>query len=244
MKPIAVIYNDFPEKFGLPRQSGMAPDLVSRIVMEKPYRVAEAFRGIETVSHLWLLWEFEPLGNKAAVAGEETGATDDSDEPFTPTVRPPKLGGNTRMGVFATRSPNRPNRIGLSAVKLISIEMTEDEGPVLYVAGGDMKSGTKILDIKPYIPFADSIPEATSTLYGRHEEDRLQVEVAEDLSEDIAKAWAKMSDSRKKALFEILQEDPRPGYQEDESRVYRMSYAELTVAFTVKDGVLSIIELS
>ena len=153
IRPIAHIHNDFPEKFGLPRQSGMAPHLISEIVMEEGYRQPDAFRGIENFTHLWLIWEFDPMG--AASSGEEGR--------WSATVRPPKLGGNERVGVFATRSPNRPNRLGMTVVKLISYEVT-DRGPVLKVAGADLKSGTAIYDIKPYVPFADCVSEASESL--------------------------------------------------------------------------------
>ena len=148
MKPIAHIYNDFPTKFGLPRQSGMSENLISRIIMEKEYRNPDAFRGIEEFEYLWLIWLFEPMGKRE----------------WSPTVRPPKLGGNKRMGVFATRSPNRPNPIGLTRVRLISLEQTAADGPVLTVAGADLMSGTEILDIKPYLPFADSVSDAATGL--------------------------------------------------------------------------------
>ena len=159
--PVAKIYNDFPTKFGLPRQSGMSEHLVSKIVMEKQYQNFEAFRGIEEFEYLWLLWEFEPMGKRE----------------WSPTVRPPKLGGNIRKGVFATRSPNRPNPIGLTKVRLLSVEQSETDGPVLYVAGADLMSGTAIFDIKPYLPFADSAPDAAAGDYGPENQTILSVEI-------------------------------------------------------------------
>ena len=156
LTPIAHIENDFPTKFGLPRQSGMAEHLTSAIVMEPPFRVPEAFRGIEDFEYLWLIWLFEPMGKRE----------------WSPTVRPPKLGGNKRMGVFATRSPNRPNPIGLTRVRLLALEHTADKGVVLTVSGADLMNGTAILDIKPYLPFADSVPDAMTGAYGPSQQPR------------------------------------------------------------------------
>ena len=166
MKVIARMRSDFPTKFGLPRQSGMAEHLISRIVMEEGFRNPEAFRGIGDFEYLWLLWLFEPMGRRE----------------WSPTVRPPKLGGNKRVGVFATRSPNRPNPIGLTRVKLISLEQTDALGPVLTVSGADLMSGTAILDIKPYLPFADSVPCAASGGYGERAEQRLNVEIPPEVA--------------------------------------------------------------
>ena len=226
IRPIAHIHNDFPEKFGLPRQSGMAPHLISEIVMEEGYRQPDAFRGIENFTHLWLIWEFDPMG--AASSGEEGR--------WSATVRPPKLGGNERVGVFATRSPNRPNRLGMTVVKLISYEVT-DKGPVLKVAGADLKSGTAIYDIKPYVPFADCVPEASESLmrdvYGKV----MKVSFPADLP-------AEISEERLEALKEILEYDPRPGYQDDPERIYAFDYGEYTVRFKAYDKQITVLDIT
>ena len=225
IRPIAHIHNDFPEKFGLPRQSGMAPHLISEIVMEEGYRQPDAFRGIENFTHLWLIWEFDPMG--AASSGE--------DGRWSATVRPPKLGGNERVGVFATRSPNRPNRLGMTVVKLISYEVT-DRGPVLKVAGADLKSGTAIYDIKPYVPFADCMPEASESLmkdaYGKVMKVSLPADLPAEISED-----------RLEALKEILEYDPRPGYQDDPERIYAFDYGEFTVRFKAYGKEITVLDI-
>ena len=227
IRPIAHIYNDFPEKFGVPRQSGMAPHLISEIVMEEGYRQPDAFRGIEKFSHLWLIWEFDIMG--AASSGEEGR--------WSATVRPPRLGGNERVGVFATRSPNRPNRLGMTVVKLISCDMTDERGPVRKVSGADMKSGTAIYDIKPYIPYADSVPEASESLIkGAHSK---TVEVA--MPEHIP---AQISNERLTALREILEYDPRPGYQNDPDRIYAFDYGEFTVRFRADDKQITVLDIT
>ena len=210
LAPIAHIYNDFPTKFGLPRQSGMSEHLLSRIVMEPGYRNPEAFRGIEEFEYLWLIWLFEPMGKRS----------------WSPTVRPPKLGGNKRMGVFATRSPNRPNPLGLTRVRLLSLDQTA-EGPVLTVAGADLMSGTEILDIKPYLPFADSAPEAASGAYGPSHQTLLDAEIPEHVA-------ALFGEDRLAALREALSYDPRPGYQDDGEREYGFLYAGYDVRFKVR----------
>ena len=225
IRPIAHIHNDFPEKFGLPRQSGMAPHLISEIVMEEGYRQPDAFRGIENFTHLWLIWEFDPMG--AASSGE--------DGRWSATVRPPKLGGNERVGVFATRSPNRPNRLGMTVVKLISYEVT-DKGPVLKVAGADLKSGTAIYDIKPYVPFADCVPEASESLmkdaYGKVMKVSLPADLPAEISED-----------RLEALKEILEYDPRPGYQDDPERIYAFDYGGFTVRFKAYGKEITVLDI-
>ena len=213
IEPIAHIYNAFPEKFGLPRQSGMAEHLLSEIVMEEKYRVMDAFRGIQEFSHLWLLWEFDPLTDSQA---------------FSPTVRPPKLGGNERVGVFATRSPNRPNRIGMTLVKLIDLKEEEGKGPVLTVAGADIRSGTAIFDIKPYVEYADHPENALSGFADRFSEVRTAVVFECEWPSDVT------PDDRL-ALEEVLSLDPRPGYQHDDKRVYQMAYRDHQVGF-VSDG--------
>lgn len=212
MQPIAHIYNDFPTKFGLPRQSGMSEHLLSRIVMEEKYRAAEAFRGLEAFDYLWLIWVFEPMGKRE----------------WSPTVRPPKLGGNKRVGVFATRSPNRPNPIGLTRVRLVRTEQTV-EGTVLTVAGADLMSGTAILDIKPYLPYADSVPDAAAGGCSPAARQLLTVEIPPHVA-------ALFDEVQLLALREVLAHDPRPGYQADESRVYGFAYGGYDVRFQVKDG--------
>ena len=216
MKIIARLRNDFPDKFGLPRQSGLAESLLSTVVMEKEYAVPEAFRGIERYDRLWLLWLFD---------GPEEDA-------FSPTVRPPRLGGNERMGVFATRSPNRPNRIGMTCVKLVSVTVTED-GPVLVVAGADMRDGTAIVDIKPYVAYADSYPEAAGG-FSSPETGKLEVTVTCPYPPE----W---SEAQRQTLTEVLSQDPRPAYQHDPDRVYRMRYAGYDVAFRTDEKTLTVL---
>ena len=217
-EPVARIYNDFPTKFGLPRQSGMSEHLLSRVVMEEPFRSREAFRGIEEFEYLWLIWVFEAMGKRE----------------WSPTVRPPKLGGNKRMGVFATRSPNRPNPIGLTRVRLVSIDESGADSPALIVAGADLMSGTAILDIKPYLPFADSVPNASNGIYGEREP--LNVELPESFN-------ALFSEQQLCALKEVLAHDPRPGYQNDPERVYGFSYAGYDVRFRVAENTLTVTEI-
>ena len=226
IRPIAHIYNDLPGKFGLPRQSGMAEHLVSEIVMEKGYRQPDAVRGIENFTHLWLIWEFDPMG--AAADGEEGR--------WSATVRPPKLGGNERVGVFATRSPNRPNRLGMTVVKLLSYEMTEDRGPVLRVAGADIRSGTAIYDIKPYVPFADCVSDATESLMRDAYAKSMEVYMPEDIPGQISK-------EKLTALKEILEYDPRPGYQDDPDRIYAFDYGEYTVRFRAEGNKLFVTDI-
>ena len=211
-RPIAYIHNDFPTKFGLPRQSGMSEHLISRIVMEEDYRNPEAFRGIEAFEYLWLIWAFEPMGKRE----------------WSPTVRPPKLGGNKRMGVFATRSPNRPNPIGLTRVRLVSVDLNTPNGPVLTVAGADLMDGTLILDIKPYLPYADSAPDAAAGDYGPAHQEILDVVIPEAVA-------ALYTKEQLAALKEALSYDPRPGYQSDPDRVYGFSYGKYDIRFRV-DG--------
>ena len=220
MKIIARIYTDFREKFGIPRQSGLAKDTVGRIVFEPEYRVPEALRGIEEYSHLWLIWNFSEAER----------------EGWSPTVRPPRLGGNKRMGVFATRSPFRPNAIGLSSVRLLSVENTA-EGKVLVVAGADILDGTPIYDIKPYLAFTDSHPDAVCGFADEVRDYSLEVVIPEELKSGL-------SDEYIKALVSILSGDPRPQYKEDGDRVYGMIYGRYEVKFTVADGVLRVVEIS
>lgn len=216
MEPIAHIRSDFPEKFGIPRQSGLVPETVARVVFLPEYREEEAFRGIEGFSHLWLLWIF----------------SENKRQHWRPTVRPPRLGGNTRLGVFATRSPYRPNPIGLSCVRLLRLEHTE-EGPVLVVSGADLMDGTPILDVKPYLPYADAVPDARGGFTDEQEKKRLEVIFPQALSEGL-------EEEKKKALMGVLAQDPRPSYQSDENRVYGVSFAKYNIKFTVKGDELTV----
>ena len=218
-EPIAHLYNDFPTKFGLPRQSGMSEHLLSRVVMETKYRSREAFRGIEDFEYLWLIWVFDAMGKRE----------------WSPTVRPPKLGGNKRMGVFATRSPNRPNPIGLTRVKLVSVEESGADAPALIVAGADLMNGTAVLDIKPYLPFADSVPDASNGIYGEREP--LTVSLP-------GKYNALFSEQQLQTLREALAHDPRPGYQNDPERIYGFSYAGYDVRFRVAENTLTVTEMT
>lgn len=217
MKIIARIHNAYDEKFGVPRQSGLAEEVVSTIVFEEPFRAAEALRGIEEFSHLWLIWAFDRTER----------------ENWSPTVRPPRLGGNKRVGVFATRSPFRPNAIGLSCVKLTGTEKTA-EGIVLKVAGADLVNGTPIYDIKPYLPYTDCKPDATGGFTDYTEKRTVEVRFSEE-------AEKKLSSGEKSALESVLKEDPRPAYQNDEDREYAFSFGGKQVRFRVKDGVLTVI---
>ena len=213
LRVIAHIENDYKEKFGIPRQSGLVESLVSRIVFEPEYRNPEAFRGIEGYSHLWLLWYFSEA---------------DRGNDWSPTVRPPRLGGNTRVGVFATRSPYRPNPVGLSSVKLERLEVDPKLGPVLYVSGADLLDGTPIFDVKPYLAYVDSHPEAVDGFALNQKEGTLTVEIPQE--------WMKIIPQEKQAgLREVLAQDPRPQYQKNPERVYKMRFAELEVWFQV-DG--------
>ena len=212
MKIIAKIQSDFKEKFGIPRQSGIADELGAKIVFEPEYRVPEALRGIEGYSHLWLIWQFSEA------------VRDD----WSPTVRPPRLGGNKRMGVFATRSPYRPNPIGLSSVKLVGVEHTKDEGDVLVVSGADLLDGTPIYDIKPYLPFTDSHPDAVAGFSEPVREYALKVNFCKEL-------LSKIDVSRQNALIKILEHDPRPSYQNDPEREYGMKFSDYEIFFKV-DG--------
>ena len=220
MKNIAHIENDLNTKFGVPRQSGLATALESRIVFEPEYRNAEALRGLEGFSHIWLIWDF----------------TEAHREKWSPTVRPPRLGGNRRMGVFATRSPFRPNPIGLSVVKILKIELSTPDGPIIVVEGADLMNGTSILDIKPYLPYADAIPDARG---GYTDETRQQPELEVMGLEQLE---GEFSSRQLQALQQILSSDPRPHYQSDEERIYCIEYAGRDVHFKVKENVVTIIE--
>ena len=209
MKIIARIRSDFPTKFGIPRQSGRVEELTACIVFEPEYRVREAVKGLEDFSHIWLLWEFSQAIR----------------ENWSPTVRPPRLGGNERMGVFATRSPFRPNPVGLSCVKLEKVALDEPDSPVLYVEGADLMNGTPIFDIKPYIPYADCHPEATGSFTEYSKDHHLNVEFPEELLERIP------GESRE-ALIAVLADDPRPAYQNDPERSYGMPFGEKGYSFS------------
>ncbi len=218
--PIAHIYNGFTAKFGIPRQSGLVNDIISKIVMEKEYRDIHAFRGLEGYSHIWLIWEF-------------SGSVRDG---WSPTVLPPRLGGKTRMGVFATRSPFRPNPIGLSLVRLERIDYEDREGPVLYVNGADMLDKTPILDIKPYLPYVESKPDAVGGFAEGVKDYALEVRALPELGPNVPE------DTIKQAVA-LLSQDPRPAYQDDEERVYGMEYAGFDFRFRVKGNVLTIVEI-
>lgn len=220
LKVIAHIKTDFPEKFGIPRQSGLVEGLTGIIIFEPEFRTVDAIDGIEEFTHLWLLWEFE-------------GVASDS---FVAKVRPPRLGGNETRGVFATRSPFRPNPVGLSSVKLEAVDYDDPLGPVLIVSGIDMRDNTPIYDIKPYLAYVDSHPEASDGFAGIKKDDNLLVEISESLLK-------KVPASKQTALIEILLEDPRPHYQNDPERVYGLSFAGLNIKFTVADKVLNVIEI-
>ena len=218
MKIIARIRTELPEKFGVPRQSGLVPQLRGRVIFEPEYRNPDAVRGLEDFSHIWLIWQF----SRAVREG------------WSPTVRPPRLGGNRRMGVFATRSPFRPNALGLSSVRLDRVELDPALGPVLHVSGADLMDGTPIFDIKPYLPYTDSHPQATGDFTDGLAHAPLTVECSPALLEHIP------ADSRE-GLLGVLAGDPRPRYQEDPQRIYGLSFAERNVKFTVDGNRLTVI---
>lgn len=222
IRPIAYIVTEFPEKFGIPRQSGLAGSLRGKIVFEPEYRNPDALRGLEGFSHIWLIWEFS--------ANRTTS-------PWQPVVRPPRLGGNSAMGVFATRSPFRPNPLGLSCVKVDSLELSSPDGPVINVLGADLMDGTPIYDIKPYIRYADSRPEAVCGYVDTLKERSLKVVFPTALSDRIA------DKSVIPSLVETLRLDPRPSYHDDPERVYGMSFAGYDVRFTVDAGVLNVVDV-
>ena len=220
MDVIAVMHSDFPTKFGIPRQSGLAEARQSTIVFEPAYRNPEALRGIEGFSHLWILWQFSQAVR----------------QDWSPTVRPPRLGGNTRMGVFATRSPFRPNAIGLSCVRLLSVEHTQDMGTVLHIGGADLMDGTPILDIKPYIPYCDAPPEAMGGFTQNAGDYLLEVDFPENLKQ-------RLPAEKQEAICQVLSHDPRPSYQKDSDRVYGLSFAGHDIRFTVKDKILTVVDV-
>ncbi|MGN0131262.1 MAG: tRNA (N6-threonylcarbamoyladenosine(37)-N6)-methyltransferase TrmO [Lachnospiraceae bacterium] len=219
LKIIAKVHTDFPEKFGIPRQSGLVKGAKGTVIFEPEYRSAEALRGLEGYSHIWLLWGFSEVKR----------------EHWSATVKPPRLGGKKRMGVFATRSPFRPNPIGMSVVKLEKILTDEKWGPILQVSGVDMLDGTPVYDIKPYLPYADSYPEATDGFAGEVYEHQLEVDFPDDLLE-------KVPEELRESLTEILRQDPRTAFIDDESRIWGVSYGGWNIRFTVVGNVLSVCE--
>ena len=219
-KPIATIHNDYTAKFGIPRQSGLVEEVESKIIFEPEYRNADALRGIEGYSHLWLLWVFSQAIR----------------EGWSPTVLPPRLGGKTRMGVFATRSPFRPNPIGLSSVKLLDVELHTKDGPVLHVAGADLMDGTPILDIKPYLPFTDSHPDALGGFADPVRDYHLEVVFPDSLLQQVPLRL-------RKPVLGLLAQDPRPSYQNDPERVYGVAFGGYDFRFRVADRVLTVCEI-
>ena len=223
MKIIAKIRTDFKEKFGIPRQSGIAADTVGRIVFEPEYRNPDALRGLEGFSHLWIIWQFSEVVREIAESGKA----------WSPTVRPPRLGGNKKMGVFATRSPYRPNPIGLSSVRILGTEKTKSEGDVILVAGADLLDGTPIYDVKPYLAYTDSHPDAVDGFALAQKEGVLEVDCPPQLLERIPA-------EKRQGLVDLLAQDPRPQYQKDPRRVYQFEFAGFHVEFCVADGVLTV----
>ena len=217
IRPIAKMKSDFASKFGIPRQSGLVEDLRSTIIFEPEFRNPDALRGIEGYSHLWLIWQFSE-----AVRGQ-----------WSPTVRPPRLGGNTRMGVFATRSPFRPNSLGLSSVRLLGVEKTEEFGTVLHVGGADLMDGTPIFDIKPYIPYGDCHTDATGGFTDTAGDFLLQVDFPSEL-------LGKLPEGKRDAAMGVLSHDPRPSYQRKPGRVYGLTFAGFDIRFTVDADVLTV----
>ena len=220
MKIIAHIYTDFKTKFGLPRQSGLVEEITGKIVFQKEYSIAEAFKGLEDFSHIWLLWEFSEAKK----------------ESWKPTVRPPLLGGNKRMGVFATRSPFRPNSIGLSCVKLEKIEYDKNLGTVIYVSGCDLMNGTPIYDIKPYLAYCDSKPEAKGGFTETLGERKLQVNISDEF-------LGRVPEGKRGELLGVLAGDPRPSYQDDPEREYGFRFADFEIGFTVDGKELTVTKI-
>ena len=221
LRIIAHIHSDFPTKFGIPRQSGLIHELKAAVVFEPEYRNPDALRGLEGYTHIWLIWQFSETARQG----------------WSPTVRPPRLGGNTRMGVFASRSPFRPNPVGLSSVRLERIELQSPFGPILHVAGADLMDNTPIYDIKPYLPYVDSHPDAAGGFALQSHEGFLQVNVPSGLLERIPP-------DRRDALLAVLAQDPRPAYQNAPSRVYGMEYAGFEIRFTVSGHTLTVCEIT
>lgn len=217
MKIIGHIYTDFHDKFGIPRQSGLIDEIEGKIVFTPEYRNSETLRGLEDFSHIWIIWKFSKSVR----------------DKWSPTVRPPLLGGNKRVGVFATRSPFRPNPIGLSCVRLSAVKTDKKDGPVIYVKGCDLMNGTPIYDIKPYLPYTDSRPEATGGFTEALPERKLEVHISKELSE-------KIPSEKRKALIAVLSGDPRPSYQNDSERVYGLGFAGFEISFKVDGNVLTV----
>ena len=221
IRVIARMKSDFPTKFGIPRQSGLVEELHSTIIFEPEFRNPDALRGIEEFSHIWLIWQFSE-----AVRQE-----------WSPTVRPPRLGGNTRMGVFATRSPFRPNNLGLSSVKLLGMEHTKEYGPVLHVAGADLMDGTPIFDIKPYIPYGDAHPDASGGFTDQAKDFILQVQFPQHLLD-------KIPQDKQAAAIGVLSHDPRPSYQKQADRIYGLNFAGFDIRFLVNGDTLTVLEVT
>lgn len=220
INPIAKMHSDFGSKFGIPRQSGLVEELRSVIVFEPEYRNDDSLRGIEEFSHLWIIWQFSEAVRQK----------------WSPTVRPPRLGGNVRMGVFATRSPFRPNNLGLSCVKLIGVEHTEQYGTILHVGGADLMDGTPIFDIKPYIPYSDSKPDALGGFTDHAEDFVLEVVFPEEMLK-------KLPEEKRKSAIGVLSHDPRPSYQRDSERIYGMNFAGFDIRFSVSGEKLTVLEV-
>ncbi len=218
MKIIARIHTDFPEKFGVPRQSGLVPELQATIVFEPEYRNPDALKGLDGYSHIWLIWQFSE-------AMRDT---------WSPTVRPPRLGGDKRQGVFATRSPFRPNPIGLSSVKLERIELDSKQGPVLYISGADLMDGTPIYDIKPYLPFTDCHVDAVGGFADAFVDYGLDVQISDELLTQIP-------EEKREALMGVLAQDPRPSYQNDPERIYGITFGKQNIKFQVKETMLTVV---
>jgi tRNA-Thr(GGU) m(6)t(6)A37 methyltransferase TsaA len=217
MKIIAKLRSDFPTKFGIPRQSGIVDNLKSRIVFEPEYRDENALRGLEGFSHLWIIWQF-------------SGAVR---QDWSPTVRPPRLGGNTRLGVFATRSPFRPNSVGLSSVRIVKLERTSDEGTVIWVSGADLMDGTPIFDIKPYLPYTDSHPDAAGGFTDRTDWHETEVVFPEKLLELIP-------ENKRAGLIGVLRQNPCPTYKTASDRVYGMEFGNFDIGFVLRDGIIQV----
>ena len=220
IQAIAHMKSDFPTKFGIPRQSGLVEELRSTIIFEPEYRNPDALRGIDGYSYLWLIWQFSQAVR----------------QDWSPTVRPPRLGGNTRMGVFATRSPYRPNSLGLSCVRLLGVEDTKEFGTVLHVGGADLMDGTPIFDIKPYIPYGDAHPDAIGGFSDQAGDFLLDVVIPDDLLNQVPS-------NKQQALLGVLSHDPRPSYQRDPERIYGLSFAGYNIRFQVRENVLSVLAI-
>ena len=238
MVKIATIRTDFKEKFGLPRQSGLVPELTGRIVFEPAYRNPQALKGLSDFSHLWIIWECSMAQKKQGQGKRKKESQQETQKAphWNAMVKPPRLGGNENMGVFATRSPFRPNPIGLSCVKIDQIKETEKEGTVIFVSGIDLLDGTPIYDIKPYLPYADSHPEATSGFAGEVYAHALDVVFPKEL-------LLRIPEEKRPGAMGLLRQDPRPAYQDEEDRIYGVSYAGFNIRFQVKDDRLTVIEV-